>query len=131
MKYFTIKEMCDSPTAKELGIDNTPTQDIEEHLQYLVENLLDPIREMWGKPINVNSGYRCEPLNKAVGGAKTSQHLQGYAADLFVGSRTANKKLFEMIKQHFLFDQLINEKNFLWVHVSLHPYNNRKQVLKA
>lgn len=130
MKYFTIAELCQSETATAKGIDNTPTKDIEDKLQKLVDNVLDPLREWHGKPIIVNSGYRCEALNKAVGGASNSQHKYGEAADITAGSKEENKKLFEYIKDNLPFDQLIDESNFTWVHVSYKENRLRKQVLK-
>ena len=91
MKYFTIEELCKSVTASIKKIDNTPPEEIKEHLTELIIYLLDPIREAWAeyctkkgysvKGITVNSGYRCPKLNSAVGGVKTSAHLGGYAAD--------------------------------------------------
>lgn len=99
MKYFSISELTHSTKAKELRIDNTPfSYSIIDNLTNLAENLLDPIREAWGEPLHVNSGYRCLVLNKAVGGKPTSQHLKGEAADITAGSKADNKKLFEMIK---------------------------------
>ena len=100
MKYFSISELTYSTKAKELHIDNTPfSYAIVDNLTNLIENLLDPIRDAWGKPLHVNSGYRCPALNKAVGGKPTSQHLKGEAADITAGSKAENKKLFEMIKE--------------------------------
>jgi len=78
MKYFTIPELTASAKARALGIDNTPPPGVKIKLSTLVNNLLDPIREKWGGPITVNSGYRCPTLNKAVGGVPTSQHVRGY-----------------------------------------------------
>lgn len=99
MKYFSLTELTYSSKARELHIDNTPfSYSIIDNLTNLIENLLDPVREMWGKPLHVNSGYRCLALNKAVGGKPTSQHLKGEAADITAGSKADNKKLFEMIK---------------------------------
>ena len=129
MKYFTIKELCKSDTAKNKGIDNTPSTDIMVNLIDLVEAILDPLREWYGKPIRVNSGYRCEALNSAIGGAKNSQHTTGMAADIDAGSVEENKKLFDNIKDNLEFDQLIDEKHLSWVHASYHENNNRKQVL--
>jgi hypothetical protein len=130
MKYFTIKEMCFSQVAQAKNINNNPTKEIEESLTCLINELLDPVREKYGKPITVNSGYRSKELNKAVGGAATSQHLKGEAADITVGSKTENKKLFLLIKDSGLvFDQLIDEKDYSWVHVSYSKGKNRKQVL--
>lgn len=73
-KYFTIEELCHSDIATAKGIDNTPTKDVKENLQALIDNVLDPLREAYGKPIYVNSGYRSPELNKAVGGVSNSQH---------------------------------------------------------
>ena len=129
MKYFTIKELCKSSTATYRGIDNTPNSEIVSNLEQLVDIILDPLREKYGSPIKVNSGYRCEKLNKAVGGSNTSQHRYGLAADITAGSRLENKKLFVLIQQLNLpFDQLIDEKNYSWIHVSISK-NPRKQVL--
>ena len=129
MKYFTIEEMTKSSTAKANGIDNTPSEEEVLKLQKLIEAVLDPLREWYGKPIKVNSGYRCEALNKAIGGAKSSQHMLGEAADITVGSKEENEKLFDYIKDNLEFDQLINESNFSWVHVSYREGRLRKQVL--
>lgn len=129
MKYFTIKELCKSSTATQRGIDNTPNSEIVSNLEQLVDKILDPLREKYGKPVRVNSGYRCDKLNKAVGGSNTSQHKYGLAADITAGSRLENKKLFALIQQLNLpFDQLIDEKNYSWIHVSISK-NPRKQVL--
>ena len=130
MKYFTMKELTKSSTADKLGIDNTPTPEASVSLSNLVTHVLDPLREMYGKPITVNSGYRCPKLNAAVGGAKTSQHMRGEAADITAGSKTENKKLFELIRDNLPFDQLIDESNYSWVHVSyVSTSKNRKQIL--
>jgi hypothetical protein len=88
------------------------------------------LREWYSKPIIVNSGYRCEALNKAIGGAKSSQHMLGEAADITVGSKEENEKLFDYIKDNLEFDQLINESDFSWVHVSYREGRLRKQVLE-
>lgn len=130
MKYFTIEEMIKSSAATAKRIDNTPNQTVIDSLTKLIEAVLDPLREWYGKPIRVNSGYRCEALNKAVGSkAKKSQHLYGEAADITVGSKTENEKLFNYIKDNLPFDQLIDESNFSWVHVSYREGRLRKQVL--
>lgn len=130
MKYFSIKEMTKSNTATAEGIDNTPDQTITNNLIKLIEAVLDPLREWYGKPITVNSGYRCEALNKAIGGAKSSQHMLGEAADITVGSKEKNEELFNYIKDNLEFDQLINESDFSWVHVSYREGRLRKQVLE-
>lgn len=130
MKYFTIEEMTKSSTATAKHIDNTPNQTAIDNLTKLIEIVLDPLREWYGKPIRVNSGYRCKVLNKTVGSkAKKSQHLYGEAADITAGSKTENEKLFNYIKDNLPFDQLINESNFSWVHVSYREGRLRKQVL--
>ena len=130
LKYFTLKEMINSNTAKSKGIDNTPTWSVVLNLLELVQNVLDPIREAYKKPITVNSGYRCIELNRAIGSKDNSQHILGLAADITVGSREANKQLFEFIQSNIKeWDQLINENNYQWIHISYNKNNNRKQVL--
>ena len=129
MKYFTIKELCKSSTAEQKKIDNTPNSEVVNNLEKLVEHVLDPLREKYGKPIHVNGAYRCPALNKAVGGSKTSQHMLGLAADITAGSVAKNKILFNLIQELNLpFDQLIDEKNFRWIHVS-YSDKPRKQIL--
>lgn len=131
MKYFTIEELCRSTTAEHKGIDNRCGKEVAVNLTALVDNVLDPLRTWYGKPITVNSGYRCPVLNKAVGGAATSQHMSGQAADITTGDRGQNKLLFEYIHKSLPFDQLIDESDFAWVHVSYRADGkNRKQVLK-
>jgi len=130
MKYFTINELIRSDTALQRGIDNTPPPPIKIKLSNLINNLLDPIREAWGSPISVNSGYRCPVLNKAVGGVPTSQHQKGEAADITVGSPALNRQLFDLIaKGDFDFDQLIDESNYSWVHISYSAGKNRHAIL--
>lgn len=129
MKYFTITELSKSNTANKLNIDNTPTEDAVIKLTALVDNVLDPLREWYGKPIIVNSGYRSEALNKAINGSKTSQHMKGEAADITAGSKAENKKLFDYIKDNLEYDQLINESDYSWIHVSYKANGNRKQIL--
>lgn len=130
MEHFTIKELSHSDTALAKGIDNFPTAEAISNLIKLVDNVLDPLREKYGKPIRVSSGYRSAILNRSVNGATSSQHRLGEAADITTGSKDENRKLFEIIKNELLFDQLIDEKNFSWVHVSFREGRNRKQVLK-
>lgn len=135
MKYFTLKELTDSAVAKRNGIDNTPDLQSTEALTALVEDVLDPLREMYGHPITVSSGYRCEALNRAVGGAASSQHMRGEAADIHTGKRKENARLYELLRTFFDFDQLIWEKGTdtepAWVHVSYKADGgNRKQALR-
>ena len=134
-KNFTLDELVYSPTAKRLGIDNTPTEDVKEKLIILAQTLLQPIRDDWRSPIVVTSAYRSPQLNKAVGGSKTSQHMMGEAADLKVGDKEKNKKLFNLINKlmqqgKIKVGQLIDEYNYSWVHVSLPRVNKpNNQVL--
>lgn len=130
MKHFTIKELCHSSTAEARGIGNVCGAAVESKLVALVDNVLDPLREWYGKPIAVNSGYRCPALNKAVGGSAASQHMKGEAADIDAGDRQQNKLLFDHIQKRLPFDQLIDESDFAWVHVSYKESGNRKQILK-
>ena len=110
-------------------IDNTPTTEVQLNLIKLVDKVLDPLRIAYGKPIKVNSGYRCPKLNKAVRGSATSQHVLGQAADITGGNKTENKIIFDLIKSLKLpFDQLIWENGGAWVHVSYGP-RSRRQVL--
>lgn len=132
MKYFTFKELCHSNKAIVLKIDNTPTQEVKENLAKVVDNILDKAREALGKPIHVTSGYRCLQLNRAVGGVATSQHIKGEAVDIQLGGRTIaeNRSLFEYIRDNCEYDQLINEHNYAWVHLSFSEGNNRNRNFK-
>ena len=131
MKYFTIKELVRSDTARRLGIDNTPPADAVRALHELVDHVLDPLRKAWGGPIRVNSGYRCPELNKAVGGSPNSQHQCGEAADITVGSPTRNRRLLALIKRLNLpIDQCIDEKGCRWIHVSHRTGRNRRMYMK-
>ena len=134
MKYFKIEELTASAAAKRLGISNKPTTGIVIALERLVKNVLDPLREAWGAPIIVTSGYRSVRLNKAVGGAKSSQHCLGQAADIRTVSDLPeeNKKLRDLlIKLNLPFDQLIDEFGCDWIHVSYNQKGNRHQILSA
>ena len=147
MKYFTIAELTRSTTAQKKGIDNTPTPAAVQNLRSLVENVLDPLREAYGHPIYVNSGYRSATLNSAVGGTRNSQHMRGQAADirgeatdsqkdktwiikgsdpLMMQKREVEKMGRLLIDLDLPFDQLIFYPTFL--HVSWNP-NPRRQVL--
>ena len=132
MKYFTIEELTRSTVATARGIPNIPGENEREALEVLVLALLDPLREIWGAPIYVNSGYRSPALNKAVGGVANSQHMKGQAADITTGNTASNRKLFALIRDGgFDFDQLIDEADGTWIHVSyVSPTENRRQVLK-
>ena len=132
MKYFTMNELTASATAKRLGIPNVPTWREADNLRLLAENVLDPLREAWGHPIIVTSGFRCKLLNDMVGGAKNSQHTTGMAADIRTLSDLPqdNERLFDLARRMDLpFDQLIDEYAYNWVHISYSRYSMRKQVL--
>lgn len=127
-KNFTYDELTASSTAKRLGLDNTPSEFEKKQLIRLAEEVLQPIRDAWRSPIIVNSAFRSEVVNKAVGGAKNSQHKKGEAADITVGSKEKNKKLFNFIQKMInngtiKVGQLIDEYNYSWVHVSLERPN--------
>ena len=100
MKYFTIDELIKSATAQRKGIKSQfkPSDEVKRSLTALAEKILDPLRAAYGKPIIVTSGYRCPALNKAVGGAASSQHVKGEAADIRSVSDlpSENKKLFDL-----------------------------------
>lgn len=130
MKYFTIAELCRSHTAAKYGIDNRCRMEHVERLTDLVNHVLDPLREAYGSPIQVNSGFRCQELNTKVGGAENSQHTKGEAADITAGNKEENRKLFELTQElNIPFDQLIDEKDFSWIHISHRKEGNRKQIL--
>lgn len=124
-KYFTLKELCSSDVATARKIDNFPSFTIVEHLTELTKNILEPLRAAWGSSIIVSSGFRCDALNRAVGGVSTSAHRLGYAADLYPG----NGKIDEfgkfvkewLVKNHIKFDQVLFEvkDKKRWVHISL------------
>lgn len=123
MKYFTLLEL----TVTHYSLPNVPNEEQTKNLEVGVEKLLDPLREMWCAPIIVNSAFRSPEVNEAVGGAKNSQHLTGQAFDI---TSDNNRKLFELIKDNFSFDQLIDERDYAWIHVSYNdPDNNRNQIL--
>lgn len=130
MKYFSFSEFERSETASKRGIDNTIPASLKGNIEALVDNILDPLREAWGRPIIVTSGYRSPALNKAVGGVATSQHQQGQAADITAGSPVDNARLFQLVQTLKLpFDQMINESDFSWLHISYSP-RHRRQTLK-
>ena len=123
MQYFTISELCASTTARQRGIDNTPTAEARANMETLITECLDPIRRIYGRPIIVSSGYRCPALNAAVGGSSTSQHLTGQAADLVPASGGDLNGIFRAAVSFGDFDQLIIEQSGTsrWVHVSYGP----------
>ena len=132
-KNFSMEELVASNTARMKGIDNTPDKDVEARLVQLAQQVLQPLRNRYGKPIKISSGYRCKTLNKAIGGVSTSQHLKGEAVDINNG-QIENKKLFllasKMIKEGVItVGQLIDEKGYKWLHISLPDNKHRNQIL--
>ena len=136
-KHISYKEATQSQTATRKGISNDPDAYQLQNMQLLAEKVFEPIREHFGVPIAINSFFRSQKLNKAIGGASGSQHTQGRAIDIddTLGV-VSNKQMFEYIKNHLDFDQLIWEfgdnNNPAWVHISyVSPTENRNRVLKA
>jgi hypothetical protein len=134
--HFTVDELCASATAKAKGINNKPDIQQTINLVYLAAYVLEPLRIAMGEPIKISSGFRCQALNKAVGGVANSQHCKGQAADLCIdGDLEKGKRWFNYIRQHLPYDQLIWEhdrKGVYWVHVSyVYPDlgKNRRQVI--
>jgi len=129
MKYFTLTELTASNTAKQRGIKNIPNDIQKANLIFLVENFADPLREAWGKPLIVTSGFRSRELNAAVGGSATSDHLNGLAIDVSAGSVAENQRLFRFIQERgFDFDQIKSYKNWGRIHLGYRRSGNRKQV---
>lgn len=132
-KNFVLSEITRSNTAKRLGISNEPTKKHLESMQRLVSNLIQPMRNELG-PIRITSGYRSPSLNRAIGGSSKSQHCKGQALDLqfWKDGQMCNKEIyFWILKSGLEFDQMINEFDFSWIHISLKEDNNRKDVLEA
>ena len=129
MKYFTFKEMITTDT----GLPNIPNWEQIHNLETLITKVLDPVRELYGKPIKVNSGFRSKEVNDKIGGAKNSDHLcygTTSACDITAGSPELNKLLFDcIIKSNIKYKQLIDEKNFRWLHISHDINNNKNQIL--
>lgn len=132
-KNFTLEELIRSNTANKYKINNKPNTDATAFLVELCEFILQPIRDKYGKPINITSGYRCSKLNKLVKGSSTSQHLFGQAADINNGV-SENKIIFNIAKKLIeegviTVGQLIDEKNYSWVHISLPTNKHKNQIL--
>ena len=136
-KNLALAEVMRSETAKRKGISNMPTPEHIENFKKLAENVFQPIREHFGVPIHISSGYRSKALNTAVGGSLSSQHCSGEAIDIDMdGTSITNKQIFDFIKENLNFDQMIwefgTDTNPDWVHVSYESTGKqRKQILKA
>lgn len=124
---FTLEELIASTTASEHGIAEQfcPPKEVIDNLKLLCEHVLQPVREELGFPLTITSGYRCKRVNDIVKGAKNSDHLYGFAADIICQD---NAKLFEALKK-YKFKQLINEYNLSWVHVSYDKNNLKGEIL--
>lgn len=136
MKYFVFNEFFSSELANAVGIMNYPSPEVEQLVRFniinLVDHVLDPIRERWGMPVRITSGYRCKALNELVGGKDNSQHLAGYAADFMIDGLTLYdyKRLAYWCADHLEFDQMIVYAKRRFIHVSyVSPENNRHEVL--
>ena len=132
-KNFTLKEVTRSNTARRLGIDNTPKNHHLKSMQRLITNLIQPMRDALG-PIRITSGYRSPELNRAIGGSKKSQHSKAEAVDIQFWSegQMKNQLIYDWVLNSGIeFDQMINEFDYAWIHISLKEKNNRKEVLEA
>ena len=133
-KNFTLQEFTKSVSAIRNDIDNSPNAEHIRNIQLLVKYVLQPLREGLNKPIRITSGYRSEALNKAIKGSKKSQHCKGQAADLQfkVNGVMSNKMIWDKIIELDLpFDQMINEFDYSWIHISYNHEYNRKAMLEA
>lgn len=136
-KHLALAEVTRSDTAKRKGVSNEPTAEHLKNFQLLAEKVFEPIREHFAVPIKISSGYRSAALNKAIGGAASSQHCTGEAIDIDMdGTSITNAAIFNYIKDNLNFDQLIWEfgtkANPDWVHVSYESTGKqRKQILRA
>jgi hypothetical protein len=136
-KHISYQEGIRSNTALRRGIDNTPGRYHKQNMEIVADKIFEPLREWVGAPIKINSFYRCEELNTAIGGSSSSQHCQGRAIDLddTFGHKT-NAEMFQYIKENLSFDQLIwefgDDNNPAWVHVSyVSQDQNRLRAMKA
>ena len=132
-KNFALSEIIHSNTAKRLGIENEPTKAHLQNMQHLIDDLIQPLRSSIG-PIRISSGYRNPSLNRAIGGSRSSQHCKGQALDIqfWEMGQMNNKVIYDFIlDSNMEFDQMINEFDFAWIHISLKAKGNRRQVLEA
>jgi len=136
-KHISYKEGTYSITATRLGFDNTPNNKQLDNMELVAEKVFEPLREWVGGPIKVNSFFRGSKLNKAIGGAKKSQHMKGQAMDIDdTFGRMSNAEMYHWIKEYLDFDQMIwefgDDDNPNWIHVSyVSPEKNRNKCLKA
>ena len=129
-KNFSLNEFISSETALRRGIDNTPSAEVLANLKALCENIMQPLRDWYGKPINITSGYRSPALNRAIKGAANSDHMKGQAVD-FTLPKEDYPKVFEWLRNNVNYTQIIDEFGFSWIHISYDAKNLKKQALKA
>jgi zinc D-Ala-D-Ala carboxypeptidase len=132
-EHLELSEVTRSESAKRNGISNMPTPEHIENFKILATKVFEPIREHFGVPIRISSGYRSAELNKCVGGSSTSQHSSGEAIDIDQDyTKITNKQVFDYIRDNLAFDQLINEFDYSWVHVSYKANGKQRgEVLEA
>lgn len=133
-RHFTLSELIKSETADKLGLDNVPNFAQVQLLALFVDSCLEPIRAAAGRPVIINSGYRCKALNDAVGGSKTSHHMmQGghCAADITIGASGLNRSLFGLLeKSDIPINEWILGKDAAYIHVSWHPWVRKREVIR-
>lgn len=138
-EFFTLRELTRSATATRLGIDNTPSDEIIDNLQLLCDKILDPLRKRWGAGVRVSSGYRCPRLNRMVGGAKGSMHMNGLAADitsLYDNSYMNRCLLISLLHSNLPFDKVIIEKPDVmmhpdWIHVQYAKTDKPRRIVRV
>lgn len=137
-KNLMLKEVVKSNTATRKGIDNTPDQWAINNLQAVADHIFQPVRDHFGVPIGVTSGFRSKELNKVIGGSKYSQHMIGEAIDIDADmyGKATNAQIFDFIKKNLEWDQMIwefgDDENPAWIHVSFKEGGgNRKQIKRA
>ena len=136
-KHVSLREGVFSQTATRRDLDNTPNEEQLENMKLIGEKVFEPLREWVGGPIKINSFFRGLPLNTAIGGAKSSQHMKGQAMDIDdTFGHATNAEMYNWIKENIDFDQMIwefgTDKNPNWVHISyVSPEKNRNRCLLA
>ena len=136
-KHVSLREGVFSQTATRRDLDNTPNEEQLENMKLVAEKVFEPLREWVGGPIKINSFFRGLPLNTAIGGAKSSQHMKGQAMDIDdTFGHATNAEMYNWVKENLDFDQMIwefgDDKNPNWVHISyVSPEKNRNRCLLA